>query len=69
MANFYTDNTDLSEKTFCRDYEIHLQYSGCFVMSSFKIFPSLGLIKNYTQNTISNLTIETPHSLVLCGVS
>lgn len=32
-----TDNTDLSQKTFCRDYEIHLQYSGRFVMSSFKI--------------------------------
>lgn len=51
------DGFDLQKKAYCRDYELHLEYSGHFVMESFQIkeisFVGKSFEKNFTiQNSL-----------------
>lgn len=57
------ESCDMTKNTFCRDYELHLKYSGRFVMESFQIkeirfsgngFEKCFLIKNSMEMSLAN---------------
>lgn len=63
------ENTDLSQKTYCRDYEIHFLYSGHFVMSSFKIkaikFCGNDFEKEYIISNSAEMSLCDKEELIL----